>query len=55
VHNVQSKKPDISKAAAAFGHNPQITLEQGVPRVLDWMKTVYADSLARRVAGARPV
>jgi dTDP-glucose 4,6-dehydratase len=55
VHNVQSKKPDISKAAAAFGHNPQITLEQGVPRVLDWMKTVYAESLARRVAGARPV
>jgi len=42
VHNVQSKKPDISKAAAAFGHDPKITLEEGVPKVLEWMKQEYA-------------
>jgi dTDP-glucose 4,6-dehydratase len=55
VHNVQSKRPDISRAAAAFGHNPTATLEDGVPRVLDWMKEIYADSIAERgvVAGRR--
>ena len=42
VHNVQNKRPDISRAAAAFGHNPQITLEEGVPRTIDWMQAVYA-------------
>jgi dTDP-glucose 4,6-dehydratase len=47
VHNVQSKRPDISKAAAAFGHNPRVTLEEGVPKVLEWMKVVYAESIAR--------
>jgi dTDP-glucose 4,6-dehydratase len=40
-HNVQNKRPDISKAADAFGHDPQITLEQGIPLTADWMKSVY--------------
>jgi dTDP-glucose 4,6-dehydratase len=42
VHNVQNKRPDISKAVAAFGHNPATTLEQGVPQTLDWMRAAYA-------------
>lgn len=50
VHNVQSKRPDISRAAAAFGHNPQVTLEDGVPRVLEWMKELYAESIAKHAA-----
>lgn len=50
VHNVQSKRPDISRAAEAFGHNPQITLEEGVPQVLDWMKELYAESIAKQAA-----
>ncbi|MCL4394733.1 MAG: NAD(P)-dependent oxidoreductase [Chloroflexi bacterium] len=44
-HNVQNKRPDISKAASAFAHNPTITLEDGVRRTLDWMKRVYADTV----------
>jgi len=40
-HNVQNKRPDISKAESAFGHNPVITLEDGIPRTIEWMKSVY--------------
>ena len=46
-HNVVNKKPDIEKARAAFGHNPRTLLEEGIPRTVEWMKTVYADSIAR--------
>lgn len=45
VHNVQSKRPNITKAFEAFGHNPQVTLEDGVKRTLEWMKTVYAETI----------
>jgi dTDP-glucose 4,6-dehydratase len=41
VHNVQNKQPDISKARAAFGHDPKIPLEEGIPRTIDWMREVY--------------
>lgn len=40
-HNVQNKRPDISKAKEAFGHNPATTLEEGVPQTVDWMREVY--------------
>ncbi|MGR3303187.1 MAG: NAD-dependent epimerase/dehydratase family protein [Candidatus Scalindua sp.] len=40
-HNVLNKKPDISKAGIEFGHNPEITLEEGVPKTIEWMKEVY--------------
>lgn len=49
-HNVQNKRPDISKAKRQFGHNPSVTLEVGIPRTLDWMKTVYE---ARPLASLR--
>jgi dTDP-glucose 4,6-dehydratase len=41
THNVQNKRPDISKAAEAFGHDPKITLEDGIPRTLDWIRATY--------------
>lgn len=41
AHNVQNKRPDISKAARDFGHDPAITLEEGIPRTVDWMRAVY--------------
>lgn len=44
-HNVQNKRPDISKAAEAFGHNPKVTLEEGVPQTLEWMRKVYAGTV----------
>jgi dTDP-glucose 4,6-dehydratase len=46
-HNVLNKKPDIEKAKKAFGHNPHIILEDGVPRTIDWMKSIYAESIAK--------
>jgi dTDP-glucose 4,6-dehydratase len=40
-HNTLSKKPDVSKAARDFGHDPKITLEEGIPATVDWMRAVY--------------
>jgi dTDP-glucose 4,6-dehydratase len=40
-HNVQNKRPDITKASLAFGHDPKVTLEEGVPKTLQWMGQVY--------------
>lgn len=51
-HNVLNKKPDIEKARKAFGHSPTITLEEGVPLTMEWMKKVYAESIAKAAAGA---
>lgn len=48
-HNVVNKRPDISKAQAQFGHSPVATLEQGVPRTIDWMVSEYGLSLPRAV------
>ncbi len=40
-HNVQNKRPDISKAKRTLGHDPRTTLEVGVPATVDWLKSVY--------------
>jgi dTDP-glucose 4,6-dehydratase len=40
-HNVQNKRPDITKAKKTFGHNPKTTLEEGVPRTVEWLREVY--------------
>ncbi len=47
-HNVMNKKPNIEKARKAFGHNPKVTLEQGIPATVDWMRQVYAGSIKSR-------
>jgi dTDP-glucose 4,6-dehydratase len=44
-HNVLNKRPDITKARSAFGHNPKCTLEEGVPKTIEWMKKVYAETM----------
>jgi dTDP-glucose 4,6-dehydratase len=44
-HNVMNKKPNIEKARRAFGHDPKVTLEQGVPGTIDWMRRVYAETI----------
>jgi dTDP-glucose 4,6-dehydratase len=46
-HNTLSKKPDVSKAARDFGHDPKVTLDEGIPATIEWMKAVY---LERRIA-----
>lgn len=40
-HNTLNKRPDISKAKRAFGHDPKIILEEGVPKTIEWMKSIY--------------
>lgn len=50
--NVTDKRPDISKAEITLGHDPAITLEQGIPLTIEWMRQRYnipvkaADALA---------
>jgi len=44
-HNVLNKRPDCSKAESAFGHNPVVTLEEGIPKTIDWMRRIYADTI----------
>ena len=45
VHNVQNKRPDITKARQAFGHDPKVILEEGIPRNIEWMRRVYAETV----------
>ncbi|GAG93347.1 unnamed protein product, partial [marine sediment metagenome] len=40
-HNVVNKRANIEKARKAFGYDPKIPLEVGVPKTLEWMKSVY--------------
>jgi len=40
-HNVQSKRPDISRAERILHHRPTVTLEEGIPRTVEWMRRVY--------------
>ena len=54
-HNVQNKRPDISKARLAFGHNPKTTLEEGVPLTVEWMKEIYPANAASRHRVASPL
>ena len=45
VHNVKNKRPDITKARQVFGHDPKVTLEEGVPMTIEWMRKVYEDTV----------
>lgn len=40
-HNTVSKRPDIRKATLELGHNPNVLLEEGLPKTVEWMKRVY--------------
>jgi len=35
------KKIDSSKAAKDLGHDPKISPEQGIPKTIEWMKSIY--------------
>lgn len=37
-HNTKNKRPDIQKAVKYFGHNPTVTLEEGVAKTVAWMR-----------------
>ena len=49
-HNVMNKKPNIEKARLAFGHNPRVTLEEGVPATVDWMRRIYDQTIRKGVS-----
>lgn len=40
-HNVLNKKPEVSRAMRDLDHMPKVTLEEGVPRTIKWMRQVY--------------
>lgn len=37
----KDKKVDCTKAIRDLGHNPKVTLAEGIPQTLEWMKQVY--------------
>lgn len=39
--NVTRKLPSIEKARKLIGHNPTVTLEEGIPKTLAWMRERY--------------
>ncbi len=39
--NVVDKSPDINLARKELGHNPKITLEEGLPRTIKWVKETH--------------
>jgi dTDP-glucose 4,6-dehydratase len=40
-HNIVNKRPDISKAKKDLGHECRVKLKEGIPKTIDWMKSVY--------------
>jgi dTDP-glucose 4,6-dehydratase len=40
----KDKKVDLTKAQIDLGHNPTITLREGIPMTIEWMKRVYAET-----------
>lgn len=40
-HNILNKRPNIEKAIKLLGHNPKVTLEEGVKKTIEWMREVY--------------
>jgi len=40
-YTTKDKKVDLSKAIRDLGHDPKVTLEEGIPRTIEWMKSVY--------------
>jgi dTDP-glucose 4,6-dehydratase len=49
----RNKKIDMAKAVRELGHQPRITLAEGLPLTLEWMKQYYG--VQRRVSVKSPV
>lgn len=41
VTNTVNKRPDIARARTLLGHDPKVTLEEGVRRTVEWMRAFY--------------
>jgi dTDP-glucose 4,6-dehydratase len=51
-HNVQDKRPDIEKAARDLGHDPRVTLTEGIPLTVDWMRATHPPERASAIPQA---
>jgi len=40
----KDKRVDCTKAVRDLGHNPRVTLAEGIPQTLEWMKKVYCSA-----------
>jgi dTDP-glucose 4,6-dehydratase len=40
-HTTRDKKVDVTKAIRDLGHDPRVPLREGIPRTIEWMKSVY--------------
>lgn len=40
-HNIVNKRPHIDKAVSLLGHSPDVVLEDGIQRTVDWMRKAY--------------
>jgi dTDP-glucose 4,6-dehydratase len=38
----KDKQVDLSKAQRDLGHDPRVSLEEGIPLTVDWMRSVYS-------------
>jgi dTDP-glucose 4,6-dehydratase len=47
VHNVKSKRPENSRARRDLDHYPMVTIEEGVPKTLEWMESLKCQSVTR--------
>jgi len=43
------KRIDSSKAVRDLKHDPETTLEEGIPKTIEWMKSVYSQNQVKRV------
>jgi dTDP-glucose 4,6-dehydratase len=41
----KDKRVDITRAARDLGHAPAISLQEGIPMTVEWMKKIYADQI----------
>jgi dTDP-glucose 4,6-dehydratase len=44
-HNIQNKRPDVTRATEVLGHTLKVDLEDGIERTLKWMREVYASTV----------
>jgi dTDP-glucose 4,6-dehydratase len=43
AHNVTNKRPDLFLATRDLGHNPVVSLEDGVEKTIEWLKKTYGN------------
>jgi dTDP-glucose 4,6-dehydratase len=46
LHNVRNKRPDITRAREDLGHQPEVKIEEGVPKTLEWMRARLTEGVA---------